>query len=540
VTPTIVLLGSLLAHGDAGKAWTELGRWLDREPAQAKQPHVKFYLELFALARCEPAQAGEVPDGDVWNIARAHARLERLRLARVKPAWAQKLRWDAPQDAGAVAWPTDAERWPGEKPVVVARKGHCDDGAAKEDFESESQAVAKLVDALPENAPTRGAVLLELALLDSWHARDDRAERALAAIDEAQLLSEELRDKALLDAIVAERRGQKKTEKLWARAKKLGQPSAFVDAHLVAAALREDDVATARTVAESRAVDSIWFASRAAVAAFRQDDEAAFFAAARRVLGTRAHIDVKNDPMLRDVADLAALRLAQHPFDDKAIELAESLGPPRELDDRIDAAAEAALRTGRTAYARAAWTWLLGHAAKGSFQIPYYSARLCVTSLAANDTRTFMNSYVQLADHALAQSPRRKRPLEWDRQLLFATRDALPLAVAQPDRKVLAQLVGTLQTYLRDAGPERSYAELTELYRAASAQLPLTAGARPYAEKLGAKRAPLVLGEVQVAAAHDDVPVPAELAVPRVYGARTLLCFPDGNLCPRWAGPEVK
>jgi len=169
-----------------------------------------------------------------------------------------------------------------------------------------------------------------------------------------------------------------------------------------------------------------------------------------------------------------------------------------------------------------------------NFQIPYFFARLCVTTLAANDVKSFLPRYAELAEHALAQSPRRKRPLEWDRQLLFATRDALPLAVVQPDRRALQTMVSTLQTYLRDAGPERSYAELTELYRAASAQLPVASGARPYAEKLGAKRAPLVLGEVQVAAAHDDVPVPAEFQPPRVAGARSLLCFPDGSVCRRW------
>src|SRR5262249_48226568 len=153
---------------------------------------------------------------------------------------------------------------------------------------------AKVADALPEDAPTRSVVLLELAALDSWHGREDRAERALHAIDEAQLQTEEVRDKALLDAWIAERRGQKKTAALWARAKKLVAPRAFVDAYLVAASLREDDPATARKIAEARSVESVWFASRAAVAAFRQEDEAAFFAAARRVLANRTRNDVKN------------------------------------------------------------------------------------------------------------------------------------------------------------------------------------------------------------------------------------------------------
>src|SRR5262249_32494147 len=156
---------------------------------------------------------------------------------------------------------------------------------------------------------------------------------------------------------------------------------------------------------------------------------AGFFALARGLLAPRSTEEVRGDRVLREVADLAAVRITEHPFGPQVIEILESLGSPRELGGRLDHAADVALAPGRAAFARAAWSWLSARE-KNPYMQPYLQARIVVATLAIGDARGFAQGYTALAEHALEkQSPRRRRPLEWDRQLLFATRDALPLAL---------------------------------------------------------------------------------------------------------------
>jgi hypothetical protein len=363
---------------------------------------------------------------------------------------------------------------------------------------------------------------------------------ALEQVDANRLAPAEAAELGLARALAADAAGRG-TAALWLAARRRSPARAYLDAHAVAAVIREADdperMAEGYRIATARAGESEWFGTRAAVLAFRLEDEAGFLALARRLLATRARADVLADPALRELAELAALRLSAHPFDARVIELAESLGPPRELADRLDAAADAALLGGRPKFALAAYAWLAEHG-RNRFLAPYYEARQTIARLAGGDARGFVAGYRELATRALGQAPTRRRPLEWDRQLLFATRDAVPLLTLLADHAPLQALVETLSRYLRDAGPARSYAELTELYRVASAQLPV-AGSRPYAEKVGAARAPLVLGEVQVGLAHTDLPPPRELIPPVLAGPGSLLCLPAGESCRRWAGPEA-
>jgi hypothetical protein len=120
----------------------------------------------------------------------------------------------------------------------------------------------------------------------------------------------------------------------------------------------------------------------------------------------------------------------------------------------------------------------------------------------------------------------------------LATRDAVTFLVARKDAAALRVLVAELQLYLRAVANAPPYAELSELYRLASKELP--AGPRAYAEKVGAEHAPLWLGSVAVDRPREVVDEPA-LPVPDLDGPVTLLCLPDGKGgCPRWFGPPAK
>src|SRR5262249_15575012 len=108
---------------------------------------------------------------------------------------------------------------------------------------------------------------------------------------------------------------------------------------------------------------------------------------------------------------------------------------------------------------------------------------------------------------------------------------------ARRDRRALLGLIATLQQYLRVARAGKTYVELMDLYRVASTQVVGLGDARAYAEKLGAERVPLLLGELSIDPRAKDVPVPAELRPPAIRGARSLLCLPAGERCLPWTGP---
>jgi hypothetical protein len=146
----------------------------------------------------------------------------------------------------------------------------------------------------------------------------------------------------------------------------------------------------------------------------------------------------------------------------------------------------------------------------------------------------------------VAQTPLERRAAaarvgsgEWERELLYATRDALPLCRASRERRALASLVATLQQYLRAARAGKTYVELADLYRVASTQVVGPGDARAYAEKLGANRVPLLLGELAIDPRAKDVPPPTELGPRAIHGAHSLLCLPAGGHCEPWAGPAT-
>jgi hypothetical protein len=228
----------------------------------------------------------------------------------------------------------------------------------------------------------------------------------------------------------------------------------------------------------------------------------------------------------------------------------ESLGPPRERLGRADAFAQAALEAGAYRSAMSTFLWLYDNDNDPNRQLQNL-ARASVAAARAGDRAQFARTFRQLAgqedrlepsddrkptakgkgdkgdkadrgprmelkarDGAMIASAesekvrekrRAARSVNWQRALLVVARDALPGLVENDDQVNLATLVDTLKRHLVDGGRGPVDEELTTLYRAASAHL--KAGARAYAETVGAERRPILLGDVLIGRKY-DVPAP--------------------------------
>jgi hypothetical protein len=138
----------------------------------------------------------------------------------------------------------------------------------------------------------------------------------------------------------------------------------------------------------------------------------------------------------------------------------------------------------------------------------------------------------------LYRTRQREQSLSWQRAMLIVARDALPSLVDNDDQTNLKILVDRLQQHLTAHGRGPVDAELTTVYRAASAHL--KTGARAYAERVGKTKRPLLLGEIAVER-HYDVSVPRVTVTPR--GPRSLLWVPVAGNDPsaarlrHWTAP---
>ncbi len=110
---------------------------------------------------------------------------------------------------------------------------------------------------------------------------------------------------------------------------------------------------------------------------------------------------------------------------------------------------------------------------------------------------------------ARRETRRTARSADWQRALLVVARDSLTALVDADDQADLAILVATLKRHLDEAGRGPVDDELTTLYRAASAHL--KAGARAYAETVGAERRPILLGDIRVDRTYDVRPPAIDL-----------------------------
>lgn len=108
-----------------------------------------------------------------------------------------------------------------------------------------------------------------------------------------------------------------------------------------------------------------------------------------------------------------------------------------------------------------------------------------------------MPGFIESPDaQRLYRSRHRERSLSWQRAMLIVARDALPSLVEADDQANIKILVDRLQQHLTAHGRGPVDAELTTIYRAASAHLRV--GARGYAERVGTPRRPILLGDIAV------------------------------------------
>ena len=118
-------------------------------------------------------------------------------------------------------------------------------------------------------------------------------------------------------------------------------------------------------------------------------------------------------------------------------------------------------------------------------------------SAAIRDKQAPMPGFIESPDaQRLYRSRHRERSLSWQRAMLIVARDALPSLVDADDQASIKILVDRLQQHLTAHGRGPVDAELTTIYRAASAHLRV--GARGYAERVGTPRRPILLGDISV------------------------------------------
>jgi len=576
----VVLVCSLLGRGEAGQAWVEVGRWLDIAPRTASEPAVQFVLELLALSRCEaPSSRGAWTSGDLrsgWRLPRAHLELERLRVVARVPDWAQRLRWEVPDPgaSSAIVWPATEERWDDETPVMSLVTSRCAGARAEENATLLAETISDLLRWMPTAAPTRPALTFELAFLRYRQGAFDASEKLLvrfgAELSESELAPDERRQRRVLLALTAAELGHA-TMQHWLYARALGQDP-YLDAQAIAAGLKQGGLAAldrARELAEQRQAEHDWFLSRAALIALRLGDETRFFQLTRKLVGGKSRAQVLASAESRELFDLAARWISRRRFDDVTLELVESLGPPAQVRERLEAVAQTAQRhagldNSGPVFAAAVYRWLIAHPKGTAPPIARWKGRLALAQLAGGLTPEFCATYGELATIALEEA--RGEP---ERQLLYVTRDAVAFVGDRPAHEAASCIVKALRPLLTEEARARGRTELAELERALLTHAPAPSGgdkaappksgpkpegeatrsepqeraaaARVLAEQLGGARNPMLLGELEITAAGAALPPPPELPLPPLPGASSLLCLPDGERgCRRWAGPGME
>lgn len=515
-----------------------------------------LWAELFDLVDCVPLEAAQlrplVPRNE-WELLVGLARLERLRLRRLsadEPGPAHDLQQagffarPALSDDGddVVRWPAEEELWDDETLTVALREPSCGVRRAPSQAElarwtEEERALAQaLLERLDADHPAFAPVRLFLASLE---LRGGAVEAALEASGplfgrSAEFAPREADQTTLLEAMDCERRG----DRAGARrryASIVGSPNlprvqAFIEARLQRDLLadRRFDELVARLperpdVASATGRYQAYLLGRALLATGRYDR---LLDHVRETL-RRAGGSWTRDPALSLLADLEYGFLATAPFDDRVVELVESLAEPRALYARIERLAIVAQDRGRPDSARAALEWLLAHHHAGD-QHPRYQARLSFVAFEGGDRPAFLARLRELTrpSEALlaAVAPARRGAFfsERDQELLELVASVVPRLAERADDGWTAPFVDTLQAFLQEAPTSRQLAPLTDLYRTARGLL--GTGARAYAERIGAKTPSLALGEVLVDRPWPEPPAPAP--PPEVDEPRSVVRLP--------------
>jgi hypothetical protein len=324
-----------------------------------------------------------------------------------------------------------------------------------------------------------------------------------------------------------------------------------------------------------------YLAFRQIEAHVRAGRRAEALAEAREALRDQRRATVDGDATLAAIDDFATRLLVASPITPESLELIEALGAPAERFARTERFAQMAGSIGAHASAMEAYLWLMQNDPDESRRL-HHLARASVAAARAGDRKQFGRTFAMLAGqedegdgapakghaggageaanghaggHAqaaagvpgLIDSPdaerlystrRRTRSLSWQRAMLVVARDALPALVDNDDQANLKILVDRLQRHLDAHGRGPVDAELTTIYRAASAHL--REGARGYAERVGAGKRPILLGDIAVQRQYDVPPPAVTLAA---AGPGSLLWVPATGNDPsaarlrRWTAP---
>jgi hypothetical protein len=282
-------------------------------------------------------------------------------------------------------------------------------------------------------------------------------------------------------------------------------------------------------------------------------------AEARAALGKHRRTEIDGHTALAAIDEFAMRLLVASPVSDESIEVLEALGDPSERPARVERFALMAEAGNAYASAVEAFLWLMNNDPDENRRL-HHLARASVAAARAGDRVQFGRTFAMLAgegdqddDEALAkdkerqrtrapgsvpaaderlvskekpakgtskgsakdkqaaampgfiESPdadrlyrtrHRERSLSWQRAMLIVARDALPSLVESDDQANLKILVDRLQRHLTAHGRGPVDAELTTVYRAASAHL--RSGPRGYAERVGTPRRPILLGDIAV------------------------------------------
>jgi hypothetical protein len=301
-------------------------------------------------------------------------------------------------------------------------------------------------------------------------------------------------------------------------------------------------------------------------------------AEAREALRQHRRQTIDGHTALAAIDDLAMHLLIESPVTSQSIEVLETLGDPSERLARVERFALMAGTVGAHASGMEAFVWLMNNDPDENRRL-HHLARASVAAARAGDRVQFSRTFALLAGEgdrvdspagkpeatnparagAAADKEKRaritglidspdaerlyrtrdsERSLSWQRAMLVVARDALPALVESDDQANLKTLVDRLQQHLTAHGRGPVDAELTTIYRAASAHL--KNGARGYAERVGNPRRPILLGDIAVARQF-DVRAPRVPLAPR--GPDSLLWVPaTGNDASaprlrRWTAP---
>lgn len=528
---------------------------IDAELSRPRSTHtgaVHLWSEVEALMACLPPgleQRRPFVPRTPWELLVGLVRLERLRLVRTgveASSLGQVLgradffsRESAAPDA-LIHWPSSDEVWSDERVLPIVRPSECEAATPASDVAAARADELALAQALLSVTPPDHPAFVSL-VLHCVALLVDAGEVASALVIGARLVeapmghasAEEQVSARLVRALAREAMGE--DEELIEEWQALetqagGGVEAFVALRLESALARAGRWAALRARLESKPITpdaAGWYrAYLRGRALSASGDTPGLLAHAREVLRDAPESAAQNSS-LSALADLVWATLSESPFDERVVELIEGFGSPRLVYARIERFAVVALARGRTTVAGDAWSWLLAHHQNGQAHARYRAGLVDVAFDAANlaQFRAQLRALTRPDERLLEAIPSARRGAffdERDQALLALASRTVPRLGERGDDAWTRAFVDVLQTFLRDAPESRAHATLTSLYRTARGLL--SSGARAYAERVGAERPTLVLGEVKVDRALPEPPAPT---VPwRIEEPRYLLRLP--------------